>query len=73
MPPTLSLLQEDHVIGGYSVPKGTTVLKLGQSSSNDPVNFSRPDEFIPERWLRGCPEKHTADSFANIPWGHGAR
>ena len=63
----------DLVIGGYKIPKGTTVVRCGSTSSNDPANFPNPDKFSPERWLRGCPERHNADSFANIPFGHGAR
>ena len=58
---------------GYDIPKGTTVLRCGSMSSNDPANFPNPDKFLPERWLRGCPERHNANSFANIPFGHGAR
>ena len=27
----------------------------------------------PERWLRGCPEHHTAHPFATIPFAHGLR
>jgi len=64
---------KDMVLGGYEIPKGITVIRSGSSSSNDPRNFSEPEKFLPERWLRGCPERHTADSFANIPFGHGAR
>ena len=58
---------------GYDIPNGTTVLRCGSMSSNDPANFPNPDKFLPERWLRGCPERHNANSFANIPFGHGAR
>ena len=64
---------KDISLHGYSIPKGTTVLRVSSSSSNDPSNFLEPEKFIPERWLRGCPERHNADSFANIPFGHGAR
>merc|ERR1719369_2765750 len=65
--------EKDLVIRGYTIPKGTTVIRVGSVSSNDPENFANPEEFIPERWLRGCPERHNANSFANIPFGHGAR
>jgi len=64
---------KDLVIRGYTIPKGTTVLQCGSSSSSDPENFANPEQFLPERWLRGCPERHNANSFANIPFGHGAR
>merc|ERR1712106_906431 len=64
---------KDLYIRGFSIPKGTTIIRCGSASQNDPASFSNPDKFIPERWLRGCPERHNANSFANIPFGHGAR
>jgi len=66
-------IQEDIVIGGYEIPKGTILLRAGSVSSNDAANFENPDKFLPERWLRNSKERHSADSFANIPFGHGAR
>jgi len=65
--------EEGLVIGGYQIPAGSTVLRVGSISSNDPANFPNPEQFLPERWLRGCPQHHTADAFANIPFGHGPR
>ena len=65
--------QEDAVIGGYQIPKGTDVIRIGHSTANDPSSFSDPNSFLPERWLRGCPQRHSAHPFANIPFGHGAR
>ena len=70
---TVRRAEEGLVIGGYEIPKKTTVLRCGSMSSNDPANFPNPDKFLPERWLRGCPERHDANLFANIPFGHGAR
>eukprot|EP00092_Neocalanus_flemingeri_P107293 GFUD01137705.1.p1 GENE.GFUD01137705.1~~GFUD01137705.1.p1 ORF type:complete len:508 (-),score=128.83 GFUD01137705.1:562-2085(-) len=66
-------VETDIVIAGYQIPKGTSVIRVGSTSSNDPTSFVNPEKFLPERWLRGCPERHSAHSFANIPWGHGAR
>jgi len=63
----------DMVLGGYQVPAGTTVVRNGMGMSNDHKNFPEPEQFLPERWLRGCPERTNANPFANIPWGHGAR
>lgn len=67
------ILQADTVIGGYEVPKGSVVVRVGHSMSNSPDNFGDPEKFLPERWLRGSDQRHTAHSFANLPWGHGAR
>ena len=67
------LLQSDLVLGGFKVPAGSVVIRVGTSMSRDPANFSDPDEFVPERWVRGDARRHTADSFSNLPFGHGAR
>ena len=66
-------LQADTVIRGYEIPKGSVVVRVGHSMSNSPDNFGDPKKFLPERWLRGSDQRHTAHSFANLPWGHGAR
>ena len=65
---TVRRAEEGLVIGGYEIPKKTTVLPCGSMSSNDPANFPNPDKFLPERWLRGSPQRHDANSFANIPF-----
>jgi cytochrome P450 len=33
----------------------------------DPAVYSRPDEFLPERWLEGTPE-HAADAYKPGAW-----
>ena len=55
------------------MPAGSVVLRVGTSMSRDPANFEEPDLFVPERWLRGDVRRHNADSFANLPFGHGVR
>ncbi|KAL3462619.1 cytochrome P450 [Aspergillus heterothallicus] len=47
------------VIDGHWVPGGTSVSVGGWAASHNPANFTRCDEFLPERWL---PEN--ADRFA---------
>lgn len=64
---------KDVVIGGYSIPRGTAVIRAGVYMSTHADHFKDPLRFLPERWLRGHKDRHTADSFANIPFGHGAR
>ena len=61
------------MLGGYLVPAGTVVLRVGSSIARTAANFPQPDTFLPERWLRGDSQHHTADPFANLPFGHGAR
>ena len=55
------------------IPAGTTVARVGSFSAMDPEHFQDPEKFYPERFLRGHKDRHGADSFANIPFGHGAR
>ena len=40
---------------------------------HDPRNFTDPEKFLPERWLRGDPDQTNAHTFANIPFGYGPR
>jgi len=70
---TARAYDHDLVIRGYTIPRGSVVLRIGSASSMDPNNFHHPEKFLPERWMRGHREKHNADSFANIPFGHGSR
>jgi len=63
---------QDMVLSGYQVPAGTLVFR-SSSTSVDSANFSDPEKFLPERWLRESPCRHTAHAFANIPFGHGVR
>jgi len=65
--------QVDMVLGGYQIPKDTVVTYLTALTMNDSDYFEDPEKFIPERWLRGCPEHHTAHPFAAIPFSHGPR
>ena len=67
------MYDRDVVIGGFNIPRGSTVVRVGSFSSRDPDSFPDPLKFRPERWLRGHRDRHTAHAFANIPFGHGAR
>lgn len=63
----------DVVLQGYSIPRGTAVVRVGAVTSMDPKNFDQPQKFLPERWLRGHKERQNFDSFSNLPFGHGSR
>jgi len=39
--------------------------------SNSSKYFSQPDQFLPERWLKGSGYKH--HPFASLPFGYGKR
>jgi vitamin D3 24-hydroxylase len=63
--------QEDVVIGGYKVPKGTLLGIFSIVSNKDPRFFGEDaTEFVPERWLD--PETKP-NPWYNLPFGFGAR
>ncbi|XP_003704053.2 cytochrome P450 family protein sad isoform X1 [Megachile rotundata] len=68
-------LPEDSVIGNYFVPKGELLVLSLYSSGRNSVNFPRPNEFLPERWIRT--EDGTYEGVvhphASLPFALGAR
>ncbi|XP_065341570.1 cytochrome P450 302a1, mitochondrial [Cloeon dipterum] len=67
------ILQHDSVFSGYNVPKGTVVVTQNQVSCRQPSNFIRPNEFLPERWLRGHELNEPVHPYLTLPFGHGPR
>jgi cytochrome P450 len=73
-PPAWILTREalkDCTIGGYSLPKGATVVLSQFVNHHDPRFFHDPERFDPDRWtpeMRGDLPK-----FAYFPFGGGAR
>ena len=63
----------DMVLEGYQIPKGTVVSYFIMNVMKDAKHFKEPEQFIPERWMRGCPQQHGAHPFATIPFAHGPR
>jgi cytochrome P450 len=62
---------EDCVIGGYSIPKGATVILSQYVTHHDPRFFPEPQRFDPDRW---SPEmKSKLPKFAYFPFGGGVR
>ena len=72
---TLRRVASNIVLGGYQVPKGYYVVIPSVLMSVDEKNFKRPDEFIPERFLKKgpCPELESQQPFAFLPLGFGSR
>ncbi|CAG5128994.1 unnamed protein product [Candidula unifasciata] len=62
---------EDVAIGGYHIPKNTILMMNLYVVSRDETVFPEPDEFRPDRWLRG--EETSAHPFSLIPFGFGTR
>ena len=65
--------QQEMVLGGFQIPKGIRVNAMGILTMMEEDHFEEPHKFKPKRWLRGCPEHHTAHPFAAIPFGFGPR
>ncbi|GAB2231431.1 hypothetical protein Droror1_Dr00010438 [Drosera rotundifolia] len=65
---------EDCSIGGYSVPKGTRVLVNIWKLHRDPRVWSKPDEFVPGRFMNEHANiEFNAQHFEYIPFGSGRR
>ena len=58
-------------IGGYAVPRGTTLLMPQWVVQRDPRFFDEPEKFRPERW--GEERIKSLPKFAYFPFGGGPR
>ena len=67
------VLPVDAVFSGYLVPAGTVIVTQNQVSCRLPQFCSRPDLFLPERWIRGHPEYEKLHPYLSLPFGHGPR
>jgi cytochrome P450 len=64
------------VIGGYVIPKGSTVIVNLSAVMRDPDVWERPEEFVPERFIGGDGKvdmKGRKEQFEYIPFGGGRR
>src|SRR5262249_45767905 len=57
--------------GGYSVPRGMTLLMSQWVMHRDPRFFDAPEEFRPERWADGLAQH--IPKYAYFPFGGGPR
>lgn len=67
------ILPEECVFSGYRVPAGTVVVTQNQVSCRQEEYFRRPDEFLPERWLKGTVHYESVSPYLVLPFGHGPR
>lgn len=66
------ITQDDLVVGGYFIPKGTQLALCHYSTSLDEENFTDAADFRPDRWVRKDNTDHV-DNFGSIPFGYGIR
>ncbi|KAI6377235.1 hypothetical protein MCOR31_001300 [Pyricularia oryzae] len=61
-------------ISGEMVPPGTLVFSHPMGASMAPFNFTNPEQFVPERWLKDPPFPYNDDNLdASMPFGLGPR
>ncbi|XP_057699447.1 cytochrome P450 27C1 [Corythoichthys intestinalis] len=66
------ITQDDLVVGGYYIPKGTQLALCHYSTSLDEDNFPDALDFRPDRWIRKDSSSRV-DNFGSIPFGYGIR
>ncbi|EYU21034.1 hypothetical protein MIMGU_mgv11b022791mg [Erythranthe guttata] len=66
---------QSSTVGGYTIPKGTTVFINVRSIQRDPSIWDKPLEFRPERFLDDTIEKcdYRGNYFHYLPFGSGRR
>ncbi|KAF7693011.1 hypothetical protein HF521_008327 [Silurus meridionalis] len=57
-------------VGGYLIPKKTLITLCHYATSRDPAQFSDPDSFLPQRWIRRDEGNHP---YSSLPFGVGKR
>lgn len=64
-------ITEEFQCGKYRIPEGATTLIATASIHTDPNVYSKPLQFIPERFMPNSPENSVPCAF--IPFSHGLR
>ncbi|CAO2163707.1 unnamed protein product [Urochloa humidicola] len=69
---------DDIEIGGYAVPRESTVILNAWAMMRDPAAWQRPEEFVPERFLssgsgRAAGVDFKGKDYEFIPFGSGRR
>jgi cytochrome P450 len=65
------MAQQDLVLAGYNVPKGSLVLMSQFVMHRDQRYFDDPERFQPERW--DAQSRDTRPQFSYFPFGGGPR
>jgi cytochrome P450 len=74
LPPVYTIGREaidECEIGGFRVPKGTTILMSQWVVHRDPRFFDEPEKFHPQRWLGALAQR--LPKYAYFPFGGGPR
>ncbi|XP_062539100.1 cytochrome P450 315a1, mitochondrial [Armigeres subalbatus] len=69
-------LDTDAVIGGHHIPKNALALLSLYTAGRDEDNFYKPNEFLPERWIRRGDKNLSLTPFspnASLPFSMGSR
>ncbi|XP_034655210.1 cytochrome P450 302a1, mitochondrial [Drosophila subobscura] len=64
------VLNQDTVLSGYFVPKGTTVVTQNMIACRLEQHFPDPLLFQPDRWLQ---QRNALNPYLVLPFGHGMR
>jgi cytochrome P450 family 12 len=75
---SLRKIDQDIVLAGHQIPKGTEIVMAMLLSYENEKNFEKPTEFIPERWIKSnqdpqCPHAKDAHPFSFLPFSFGPR
>lgn len=63
---------QDVVLGGFKIPKGTVVVLNSLGQHMDPRHFPEPAVYRPERFLKGSPDgPETRHPYAELSFGAG--
>ncbi|CAK1580242.1 unnamed protein product [Parnassius mnemosyne] len=76
LPANLRRTSKEHVVAGYHIPKGVDVIAPNEFLSKLEKNYTRPMEFLPERWLVDKLDPlyyGKAHPMTTLPFGFGVR
>ncbi|KND86513.1 Averantin hydroxylase [Tolypocladium ophioglossoides CBS 100239] len=61
------------VVAGELIPSNTSLTMNLWAANRSSRNFHRPEEFLPERWLKDCAEFSSDDRAVAKPFSFGPR
>ena len=73
VPITARILGPGLSFAGYNIDRKCWFVALNQFMSMSEKHYKDPQEFRPERWIRGHTLKEDANPFVSLPFGHGPR